>query len=88
MKTFDVFVIFSIVTLFQLAASLEELCGEAQVIQVSDETRNVSKFHFPWAGALYSIVNKTVTGHAKYICGATLLSKSFSVTGEQLVVNL
>lgn len=69
--------------LFQLATSLEELCGEAQVVQVSDESRNVSKFHFPWAGALYSIVNKTVTGDAKYICGVTLLSKSFSVTGEQ-----
>lgn len=83
MKTFVVLVFFSIITFCQLASSLEELCGEAIVVQVSDEKRNVSKFHFPWAGALYSLVNKTEAGDSKYICGATLLSRSFSVTGEQ-----
>lgn len=71
------------VTLFQLASSLlDDTCGEARVVQVSDRTRNVSTLHFPWAGALYSVVNKTITGDIKYICGASLVSESYSVTGK------
>ena len=82
MNISNVFV-FTIVTLFQLAAAHQKACGEAQMVEISDETRNASMLRFPWAGALYSVVNKTAAGDNKYICGATIISKSFSVTGKQ-----
>lgn len=81
MKTFEIN-IFTIITLFQLTPSLQEACGVARVIQVSNETGSSPQTHFPWAGALYSVVNKTMAGDMKYICGATLVSESFSVTGN------
>lgn len=75
--------IFAFIMSFQLASSHQVTCGEAQVVQISDEMRNASMIRFPWAGALYSVVNKTATGDIKYICGSTIISKSFSVTGKQ-----
>lgn len=81
MKTFIVY-IFAIITLFQLARTLQDACGQARIVQVSDERQNASRLHFPWAGALYSVVNKTQTGVSKYICGATLLTTIHSVTGK------
>jgi Trypsin len=82
MKTLKV-CFFAIVTTFQLAPCFVETCGEARFVQVSDEFKNVSKLHFPWAGAIYSVVNKTKDGNEKFICGATLLTKIFIVTGNQ-----
>lgn len=74
---------FAIITTFQLAPCLVETCGEAKFVQVFYEMRNVSKLHFPWAGALYSVVNKTQDGKEKYVCGVTLLTKIFGITGNQ-----
>lgn len=82
MKTLQV-CFFAVVTMFQLAPCLAETCGEARFVQVSDESKNVSKLHFPWAGAIYSVVNKTNEGDEKFICGVTLLTKRFTVTGNQ-----
>lgn len=81
MKTFRALV-FVIVTLFQLAPSFQTNCGETRTVQVSDGSRNISKLHFPWAGAIFSLANKTQQGDIKYICGASLLTESHSVTGE------
>lgn len=81
MKTFEACV-FVAITLFQLALSDRETCGAVRTVQVSDEKRNDSKLHFPWAGALYSVVNRTKAGEFKYICGATLISECHSITGK------
>lgn len=82
MKTLKVCFCASI-TLFQLASSsLEATCGDAQLVQVSNETRiNSSLLHFPWVGVLYSIVNKTIAGDNQYLCGVTLIAAYFSITG-------
>lgn len=76
--------IIALITLSQLSSSHQEFCGEALVVQVSNETRKATQIHFPWAGALYSFDNnKTIPGDIKYLCGASLVSMSFSVTGKQ-----
>lgn len=82
MKTFRVYII-AIITLLQLDPTFQDACGQARIVQVSDDRQNASRLHFPWAGTLYSVVNKTETGVLKYICGATLLTTTRSVTGEQ-----
>jgi hypothetical protein len=75
MKTFEINIC-AVITLFQLTSTRQDACGDVQVY-------NETKLHFPWAGALYSVVNLTMAGQPKYICGATLLSESFSVTGNE-----
>lgn len=82
MKTFAV-LLFAIITLVQLVFCLQDVCGKPRIVQVSVDGRNASRLHFPWAGALYSSVNRTQVGDMKYICGATLLTKAHSVTGKQ-----
>lgn len=83
MKIFNVFN-FAIITMLQLAKSHDEICGEAQVVEVSNETRETSTIRFPWAGAVYRVVNKAAAGdNIKYICGATIITELFSVTGKQ-----
>lgn len=77
MKTFRVY-IFAIITLLQLALTLQDACGQARIVQVSDERQNASRLHFPWAATLYSVVNKI----QKYICGATLLTTTRFITGK------
>jgi hypothetical protein len=79
MKTFEINIC-AVITLFQLTSSTQDTCGD---VQIHNETGFAAKPHFPWAGALYSVVNLTMAGQPKYICGATLLSESFSVTGNE-----
>jgi hypothetical protein len=74
MKTLKV-CFFAIITTLQLAPCLAETCGEATFVQVVDQ----KKLHFPWAGAVYSVVNK----NEKFICGVTLLTKFYAVSGIQ-----
>lgn len=80
MKTFET-LIFAIITLFQLTTTRQETCGVARIVKVGDE----SKLHFPWAGALYNVVNTTAAGDGKYICGASLLTESHGVTGKSVI---
>lgn len=74
-----------VLSLFQLTSSQEASCGDARIVQVSDETRNDSRLHFPWAGVLYNITNETLTGSIRYLCGATLVSEVFCVTGKSAI---
>lgn len=84
MKTLEV--CFCVVlSLFQLTSSQEASCGEAQDVRVSDETRSDSRLHFPWAGVLYNVANETLTGTIRYLCGATLVSGVFCVTGKSAI---
>ena len=85
MKILDI-CLCGLITLFQLttstfssAPSLETTCGKVELVRVSNVT---TKTHFPWVGALYNVANKTKTGDIKYLCGATLISQVFSVTGN------
>lgn len=79
MKTLEVY-FFAIITTFQLAPALET-CGVAKFVQVSDESRNISKLHFPWAGTIFG-VNKT-RDEEKFICGSTILTILYVVSGTQ-----
>lgn len=74
-----------VLSLFQLTSSQEASCGDARVVQVLDETRNESRLHFPWTGVLYNVASETVTGNIKYLCGATLVSAVFCVTGKSAI---
>lgn len=74
-----------VLSLFQLTSSREASCGDARVVQVSDETRNDSRLHFPWTGVLYNVANETLAGKIEYLCGATLVSAVFCVTGKSAI---
>ena len=81
MKTLNIYFVL-IVTILKLAPSLQEKCGEPRFAQVINEAGNVSVLHFPWIGAIFSLVNRTETGEAKYICGTSVITKNFAITGK------
>lgn len=59
--------------LLKIIKAEKELCGSSKTVEIGTKTVE----HFPWIGAIFDKTNGT-----SYICGATLITKLYAVSGK------
>lgn len=57
----------------------DEICGISEISPVTNQP------HFPWIAIIKSSINKAIDGSDKFVCGSSIISKKYAITGAHCI---